>query len=91
VARAPRDALISGARLLNALNAVKRSQKKLHEVTAMTMYSFTSLESYEASINIIQDTCSFNDPPKLLGDLVVEAVQCTLHCLLSFRWRLESK
>ena len=59
-------------------NRVKRS-KKLHEVTAMTMYSVTSLGSYEASINIIQDTYSFDDPPKLFGDLVVEAVQCTLH------------
>jgi hypothetical protein len=45
----------------------------------MTMCSITSLESYEASIDIIQDTYSFDDPPKLLGDLAVEAIQSTLH------------
>jgi hypothetical protein len=45
----------------------------------MTTCSVTSLGSYEASINIIEDTYSFDDPPKLLGDLVVKAVQFTLH------------
>jgi hypothetical protein len=70
LAREPRDVLISDAR---------EKQKKLHEVTAMTMYSVTGLGSYEASINIIQDTYSFDDPPELLGDLVVKAVQFTLH------------
>jgi hypothetical protein len=45
----------------------------------MAICSVTSLGSYEASINIIQDTYSFDDPPKLLGDLAVEAIQSTLH------------
>jgi hypothetical protein len=76
---------------LQTLLAMMTGAKKLHEVTAMTMCSVTSLGSYEASINIIQDAYSFHDPPKLLDDLVVEAVQCTLHYLLSLRWRLESK
>lgn len=43
----------------------------------MTMCSVTSLGSYESYI--VQDTYSFNDPPKLLDDLMVETVKFSLH------------
>jgi hypothetical protein len=42
-------------------------------------------------INILQVTNSFDNSPKLLGDLLVKAVQLTLYRFLPLRRRLESE
>jgi hypothetical protein len=43
------------------------------------MFPYTLRKYTKASINILQDTCSFNNPPELFDDLLVETVQLTLH------------